>query len=350
MKTKLITLSVAALLLSGCALFKSTPPTVTVVAPAGPATEKQGAVIDEHLTKLLAATDAASSALSKASASASAISTINGGQPAGPRTDGVANEAKLIQTVAGEPSAADKLAAAERARIVAEGKADEIAKAYAKADSAALQANKELVDTKTALAASNAALAAAKAQAEAEQATLTAKLQAHENQLAADADARVKAAEAKAAADARRLQTWIYSGGGAALVALGIFVMVFASSFPMFGPKAGLSLIGSGLGLIAIGQLLAELERHPWVIWAGVTVAICGLVAAVALIYSNHAHAQDIVKGQVNPLLDEAKLKAEGLLAKAKAEADKLIAEEKAKLGIGSSPAPVPPAAPAVTT
>lgn len=300
-------LSALCLLFSGCALFKSQP--VTVVTPAGPATQVQDTAIADTLAKTNAALEQFNASMSKVSASAGAIRTINDGQPAGPRTVGVNGEAVLIQSVAGQPSAADALEASERARIVAEGKAEDIAKAYATANSAALQAQKTLGDTQVALAASNAALVKAKADAQIEQAKATAALQARIDAIQKDANDRVKAANDKAQAESRKLETWIFFGGGALLFAAGLAILFFASSIPMFGPKAGMAVSAAGAGLIFIGMVLNELAKHPWILWTGISLCIASAAVAVGLIVSNNGHAIEAAKAEADKLLAEAKAK-----------------------------------------
>jgi len=298
----LVWISLAIVLLPGCAWFKASPPqTVTVVAPVGPDTKLETEAINAHLAKTDQAVAQFGGALSKVSASAGAIKTINSGQPAGPRTDGVAGEAGLIQSIAGEPTPADALAASERARIVAEGKAADIAKAYSDANSKAVEAQKALTDTQTALKASDAALVAAKAAAATEQESLAAKLQARFTQAQKDADARVAAAVAKAQAEQQKLITWIFFGGGAALFAGGLAILLLASSVPLFGPKAGISVMGAGGGLIFIGMVMNELNKHPWILWIAISLCVAAVAGAVGLMISNQHH-------QASPTVIPAKI------------------------------------------
>ena len=346
MKTKLAALSVAAFLLCGCAWFKKPEP-ITVVTPVGPATAQLNADVSAHLAATDATLAKVASALSQSSASAGAIKTINTGQPPGPRTDGVAGEAGIIQNVAGQPTAADQLAASERARVVAEGKAQDIAAQYQAAQTAALAAQSDLASTKAALAAQNAALAKAQADAQTEQAGLAAKLQAQFDATKRDADARVAAAQSAAKAAAERMQTVILTGLGALLILAGIASIVYASSIPFLGPRAGALLIGAGVGLITLNVIVRELQdqldRHPWVLWTGVGLMIALVAVAAGMIYSNQHHAADALKTALTPVTDAAKAKAESVLADAKAEAAKLIADAKAKLGITNPQAPTQP-------
>lgn len=291
---------------SGCALFTK-PQAITVVAPSGPATNSESSAITDHLAKTDAALSAFTSSMSKVSASAGSIRTINSGQPTGPRTTGVDGEGALIQAVAGQPSQSDAVEAATRSAIVAQGNASDIAKAYANAQTAALQAQKQLGDTQVALTASNAALVKAKAEAAAEQASLSASLQARIDKIQADANAKVTAAQAKAESDSRKLITWIFFGGGALLFAAGLAILFFASSVPMFGPKAGMAVMASGGGLIFIGMVMNELAKHPWILWAGISLCIASAAIAVGLIVSNNGHAVEAAKAEALKLETEVK-------------------------------------------
>lgn len=293
-------------LLTGCV---HRPQSVTVVAPSGPATQAQDSAITDHLARLDAALSQTGAAFSRVSASAGAIQTINAGQPAGARTTGVTGEASLIQAVAGQPTEADRMEASERARIVAEGKAEDIAKQYASAQTAALQAQKALGDTQLALTASNAALVKAKADAQIEQAKATTALQARIDAIQKQANDQVKAAQDKASAESRKLITWIFFGGGALLFAGGLAILFFASSIPMFGPKAGVAVSAAGAGLIFIGMVLNELAKHPWILWTGISLCIASAAVAVGLIISNNGTAVEAAKAEAAKLLAEAKAK-----------------------------------------
>lgn len=271
-------------------------PAPPVVAPVGPAT----AAVDPAIAATIKAQEgqlaANQAVLSKVSASAGAITSINSGQPIGPRTDGIAGEATLIRSVAGEPTAADALAASERARIVAEGKAADIAKAYASAAQQAQEAAKALVSTQAALDSANAALSAQQASAKAEQATQAASLQRTIDKIQADANARVAAAESKT----RTIQQAILFGLGAILFAGGMVVLLGMASIPSFGPRAGFALLAAGAGLIAVGVVVSTvqtfLDRHPWVV--GTAIGVCAILTTVAacLVYGNHKAHQEAVK------------------------------------------------------
>ena len=264
------------------------------VAPVGPVPNVATVPVTNDLTTQTADQAAKKAVLSKVSASAGAIDTINQGQPPGPRTDGVKGETVLIKTLTGPPTTEDQLAAEQRARIVAEGKADEIAKAYHQAQSDAdaqkSRADKAESDLKTAnddLAKVPDRIAAAikDAQAEAQK-----KSDAAFAQVKADADRRV--AEANSAT--RKLQLAIFFGFGALLFAVGVVVLLTAAQVPMFGPKAGFGLMGAGAGLIAIGVVVSEvqnfIDQHPWIIGAGLGLVGALVVAAAALMFANHHH------------------------------------------------------------
>lgn len=261
-----------------------TPP---VVAPAGPAT----AAVDPAVKK---DQDAHAAALSKISAAAGNIVVLNTGQPTGPKTDGVNNEAVLIVDLAGQPTAADRLAASERARIVAEGDAAKIAAAYAKATT---EADVLKADAKRA----KDDLATAQDAAKAEQAAQAAKFQDAFNKQAKDANDRILAiqreAEQRAKAEQTKWVTIIFFGVGALFIAGGIVVLVTAASVPMFGPKAGFGIIGAGVGLSGVGIVINQVQNflfnHPWVVGTGVFICIAAFLLACGLMISNYLHHKD---------------------------------------------------------
>jgi hypothetical protein len=255
-----------------------------VVAPAGDATKAVPGAI-------AVGQQAEAERFSKVAASAEAIVAINAGQPAGARTDGVTAEAELIKRTAGAPSDADRIAALERARTVAEGKAADIAAAYTTARSAADIAKAKADAAEQAL---TAALAAAATEQEAQRA----RLQQEMDRIATEANARVAAA-VKAGLDEarawqRRVVTILTFGLGALLIAGGVVVTMTATSIPMFGPKAGLGLIGAGGALVVLGIIITQvqnfIEDHPWI--TGIFLGTCGLATAIAvsLMYANHKH------------------------------------------------------------
>lgn len=316
----------AALLLSGCSLFRSKPPQ-TIVAPTGQATQQAAAAVNQQQQATTTATAATTAALSQAAAAASNIGQFNQANPASPQKDGINGEVQNIKAVTGEPSAADKIAAAERARTVAEGNSATIAKMYEDSKATAAAAGQQLVDARAALEAANRKITATQMAASEEQKTLAAKFQGQIDKVQSDADARVQAAEDKAKKDERRLQFWIFVGGGAACISLGIFVIVFASSLPMFGPKAGGGLILAGLGLIATGKALDFIESHPWIVYTGLGLSAACAIAAIALIYANHHHAREALAAKAAPLLAAAETKATPVVDEARSEFDKFIAE-----------------------
>lgn len=284
-------------LICGCET-KELPLNAGVVAPVGQATAAAVVAVTTQQSAAAGQHVAEAAVLSKVSASAGAIREINAGQPPGARTDGVANEADIILALAGEPVSADKFAASERARIVAEGKADAIAKAYAAAQTDAQQLRAKADAAQAALEVATARLAAAQQAAAAEQAELQKKYQAALDKLAADGNARVaaavKAGEDKARAEQNHWVTIIFFGLSAVCIAGGIVVLVTTTSIPMFGPKAGFALIGAGAGLaglgIAITQLQNFLYNHPWVVGATVATCLVGIALAGGLMWANHHH------------------------------------------------------------
>jgi uncharacterized membrane protein YidH (DUF202 family) len=263
-----------------------TPITAPVVAGAGEAARAVPAAIDSERA-------AAGERLSRVAASAEAITAINSGQPASARTDGVAAEAGLILRTAGQPSDVDRLAALDRARLVAEGRATDIAAAYAHASTDAALA-------RTRAEAAEKALTSALAAAAVEQEAQRARLQQELDRIAAEANARVEAATRRAHEEARawqrKLITIITFGFGVLLIAGGFVVQFTAASIPMFGPKAGIILIGAGGLLVVLGILITQIQNflddHPWVTGAFLIVCSLAVVASVALMYANHKHRQ----------------------------------------------------------
>lgn len=225
--------------------------------------------------------------LSKVAASAEAIAVLNGGQPAGPRTEGVAAEADLIRRVAGPAAEADRMAALERAAAKAEGRAEEAVKLYALASTEADMA-------KAKAAAAERALASAVRSAAVEQEAQRARLQQELDRITAEANARVNAANEAWRAWQRKLITLLTFGLGVALITGGIVVQITAASIPMFGPKAAMALIISGGALVALGVVITQiqnfLEEHPWVTGAFLGLGALSAVVAGALMYANHKH------------------------------------------------------------
>lgn len=269
-------------------------PIAPPVAPVGPVPAVSVAPVNGELKAANEQLAAGKAALSKVSASAGAITTINEGQPPGPRTDGVKNEAGLITTVAGEPTPEDKAAAAVRAQVVAEGNAKKIAAAYATAQTEAQKAKDRADKAESDLATANTALAAVPAQIEAAIAKAQADAQKKSDAAfaaqKAQADARVAAAES----NTRKWQLAIFYGLGALLFAGGIIILVAAVNVPMFGPRAGFALMGAGGGLIAFGVAVNAVEnfldQHPWIVGLGLGGIAILVTVALVLVYSNHQH------------------------------------------------------------
>jgi hypothetical protein len=233
-------------------------------------------------------------ALSKVSANADAITNINSGQPPGNRTDGVASEAKLIKTEAGEPTPEDKAAAALRAQTVAEGNAQKIAALYATAQTEAQQAKDRADKAQAALDAANTALAAVPQQIADAIAKAQADAQKKSDQAFADQKAQYEQQLADAKSSARKWQLAIFYGVGALLLAGGVVVLIAAVNVPMFGPRAGFALMGAGGILIAAGIAVSAVEnyidQHPWIIGTGLGAVALLIVVALVLMYANHQH------------------------------------------------------------
>lgn len=260
------------------------PIAAPVVAPAGDAAKAVPGAIEAERA-------ASAGKLSKVAASAESVLAINDTQPPGVRTQGVRAEAELILRTAGQPAAEDRIVALERARIVAEGKVEEITKAYSMATTASDLATARAAAAQKAL--DNALTAAA-----IEQEAQRARLQAELTRITAEANERVAAATRRAQEEARawqrKLITIITFGFGALLIAGGCVVQFTAASIPMFGPKAGMILIGAGGALVVLGIIITQvqdfLDDHPWVTGAFLIATALAVVASVALMYANHKH------------------------------------------------------------
>ena len=109
--------------------------------------------------------------------------------------------------------------------------------------------------------------------------------------------AKVDAARAEGEAKIRTLQTWIFYGGGALLIALGAASFFLAAQVPFLGPKVSIGIAGAGAALIAAGKVLAELEKHPWIFYTGLGLAVAALAVAVGLAVSNQHHANETPAG-----------------------------------------------------
>lgn len=110
-----------------------------------------------------------------------------------------------------------------------------------------------------------------------------------------DAEARLKAVVQQARLDAeareRKFITWIFMGGGAALLAAAALVLFIMGSNPMFGPKVAMGLGAAGALSIGTGIAILQLLSHPNVIWWGLGIIVAALAVTAGLMISNQHHA-----------------------------------------------------------
>lgn len=108
--------------------------------------------------------------------------------------------------------------------------------------------------------------------------------------------AEVERARSEAEAKQRALITWIFFGGSGLCITVGVVVLVFAGSVPMFGPKAAFSCIGAGIGLFLLGILYNELSKHPMIVYIGSGLSLFLLGAAIIFMIANHQHDKEQIK------------------------------------------------------
>lgn len=110
----------------------------------------------------------------------------------------------------------------------------------------------------------------------------------------ADHKAELDKVKEQAAREQKKLISYIFFGGGALLLGLGVVVLLTMASVPMFGPKVAFGLMAAGGVSIGTGililELMAELEKHPSIIWIGFVTILGLLTGAGALTYANHKH------------------------------------------------------------
>ncbi len=97
-----------------------------------------------------------------------------------------------------------------------------------------------------------------------------------------------------------RLISYIFFGGGALLVAIGVVILVTAAHNPLFGPRVGFGVIGAGGASVFTGilvtQLMKQLAEHGWILWTGFGTILLLLTGAAAIAWSNHIHHTDVTK------------------------------------------------------
>jgi hypothetical protein len=265
---------------------QTTPPPIKppVVAPMGPA----AAAVPPAVT---AADKPADSVLSKISAAAGVIGSLNAGQPPSPATQGVQGEAAGIQQLAGPPTAEDKAAADERERTVRAGNLAKINLLYQQEHDANVGLR---VAADEARAARDKAISDAKAEAE----TNRKSFQTEIDRITREANERVNSAAVKAKAEAdAKLNFWLQIGSfglGILCLVLAAAATQFAVYAPFLGPNIIRLLAAAGGTLIVIGLLIRAVDRfvdqHPYIFWASLLTVVLAIVGALLLAWSNHHH------------------------------------------------------------
>jgi hypothetical protein len=241
------------LLLSGCSLFRPAP---IVITPQ----QGSAAVRAEALD---------TAAQSRAAAAVSAAARANEANPAGAPRESTAGELGTAAANLPQPSPADLAAALSRVEAGLRGDLDSARRQWASAQGDAAGLRLQIV--------------AAAAAAERERLASSASLE----KLKADFATQLTAERRRAEADQQRLLGWIFYGGGAVLVLLGIGCLTVFASLPIVGPRVAASLIAAGFASIACGRAVAWMLAHPWAIVAGIAIP---LAAAAALAMANHHH------------------------------------------------------------
>lgn len=244
-----------ALLASGCSTFRPAP---VVVAPTTGTATAAADTLDL-------------AAQSRAAAAVAAAAVANDANPPGPPREATAGELTVAASSLPPPAAADLVAAQARVEAALRG---DLAAARKLWTSAGLDAAKL-----------RERIAAADAAAVREQAASAAKI----SRMIADHATELDRVRREEEAKGQRLLGWIFYGGGAALVLLGIACLTVLSSVPIVGPKVAASLIAAGFAAIACGRAVAWMMAHPVAIVAAIAVP---LAVAVALAIANHHNAK----------------------------------------------------------
>jgi hypothetical protein len=253
-----LVLIVLFLSLTGCSLFKATP-------PAPPPSQVVSAPI------LTAAQD---KSLSKISASNSGIVRALGPLPDSAPKAAAIGETTVIALQAGEASASDLKAAYER---VDAGLRGDLASANALLDAARAEAVTD-----------KAKIEALEAKVKAEQSAASIELQ---RQLAAARDEARKEADMQQ----RKIAAYIFYGGAFLLGAAAAVVLFTASSVPMFGPKVAIALGVAAATSALLGVTVNELLSNPWIIRTLLGLLVAAAAVAGGLAYANHHHAKPTV-------------------------------------------------------
>jgi hypothetical protein len=271
-----------------------------VATPTGPKTEAQIAALTSQVAALSSQTVKQQELSQHAAGAVYGAQNANAGNPTGLPKEATSVQLEEAASALPAPTSEQKLAKElENARILA-GELLAVKAEMGQAINENQRLRAELLTAQTKAEEANKAQQAAKAMAELERKEAAAKLQvvldAQESRIAS----ALKDAQDKAKAEQRRWITGIFFGLGALLVAGGIVVLVAAGSVPMFGPKAAFGLMGAGGGLITLGIVITQIQnffdRHPWIV--GGALLACGIaaLAAVVLMWSNHAHDVDAKK------------------------------------------------------
>jgi hypothetical protein len=276
MRTAALLLS--SLLLAGC--WQTPVPPPPKPTPLAPAIDAAA----EAATANINASTAKDQATAKAVANIQTAETANAKQPAGPQTETVAGELGLAKRNLATPAdPAELLAGEQRARALAEGRADEARRLYADAASKADAQVAKIAQLEARADAAEKAAAEALLKADAS-------IRAEQVRLKAEYDAGLAAARLEAEADQRRLIGWIFYGGGALCIAAAAGCLFLASYVPQLGPRVALAIGAAGLALIGTGVAINQALSHPWIIWAGLGLVLVLVTAAAALIYANNHH------------------------------------------------------------
>ena len=254
--------------MSGCVLHRAPVPSLVVAAP-GPS-ESTASVLSGQAT-------------SKAAAYAAAAGHANESNAPGPAREATAAELSIVSANLPAPSPVDAAAALERVNAALRGDIETARKGWTEAQTEAQKLSADLT------AARSAAQAEREANARQWQAKQTEWQTALESSRR-EADARVVAERAKAEADMRRLIGYIFFGGCALSVAVGVACLTVLSGLAFVGAKlvAGCFIL-SGI-LAAVGVGLIQALQHTWIIYAEGAAAVVAVVVVV-FAYANHWHA-----------------------------------------------------------
>jgi hypothetical protein len=198
-----------------------------------------------------------------------AAAQANDANPPGPPKEATAGELTVAASSLPPPAAADLVAAQARVEAALRGDLAAARKLWTAAGLDAAKLRERIAEAD-----------AAKIK---EQAASAAKISKMISDHATELDRVRREEEAKS----QRLLGWIFYGGGAVLVLLGIACLTVLSSVPIVGPKVAASLIAAGFAAIACGRAVQWMLSHPWAIVAAIGIPIS--VAAALGIANHHA-------------------------------------------------------------